>query len=115
MAATYDDSLPGDKDRVRAMLGGGVTILPVASPLLTDEHITAVLAAQSTVAATVAWLAKELIVRFAGKPTTIKAGDVAVSYADRIPEWRRLANEQSGVTGATSSLGTLSVPISSVW
>lgn len=115
MTATYSDALPTDRDIIRAMLGGPVTILPAAAPLLTDEHIDAILDMQGTVAASVAWLAKELIVRFAGKPTKIKAGDVEVDYKDRIPEWRRLANEQSGATGTTSSVGTTSVPTCFVW
>lgn len=114
MAATYNDALPTDKDKVRSDLGGGITILPASSPLLTDEHINAVLLMEGSRQSAVAYLARELVVRFAGKPVSIKAGDVTVDYSARLPAWRELASRLADATSSVSG-GTMSVSNCVVW
>lgn len=119
MAATYNDALPTAKDRIRAALGD----INMAKALLSDEHINAVLVAETnSVPSAIVRLARELIVRFAQKPTKIKAGDVEVDYKDRIQELRNLiatmlavlaaeAAAAGGANGApeTPTLGRVSV------
>ena len=99
MSATYDPALSTDKDTARAMLGDTT----IATALLTDEHINAVISMTGSLAAGVAWLARELVILFAQKPTRITAGDVTVDYADRIPQWQALA-DRGGTNSATTGL-----------
>jgi hypothetical protein len=104
LAATYLDSLPTERDRVRSDLGGRITILPASDPLLTDEHIDAVLTLEGSRASAVAYLARELVVRFAHEPVKVTAGDMSVDYSPRIGLWEALAarNDTSDGSGALS-------------
>lgn len=95
----YDDTLPTDKDRVRAILGDTDT----SDELLTDAHIEAVLTAEGSVSAAVAWLADALVARFAQDPVRITADGVTLDYSRRIPVWQSLATRERGVgSGALS-------------
>lgn len=100
MSASYSTSRTTDRDKVRASLGD-TDVSPAADALFQDEEIDAVLLDTGSVAETVSQLAYELVVRFARKPVSIKAGDVQVSYASRIPEWKALAAQQSASSGLT--------------
>jgi hypothetical protein len=100
VAATYQDNLTRDIDKVRAELGGNVTILPASDPLLTDEHITGVLSWMGSHDAAVSFLAHELVARFAGKPTRLTVGDLTLDYQERIPQWQALANRKATSTGS---------------
>lgn len=118
MAATYDDTLPTEKDKVRSDLGGIVTILPSANPLLTDEHIDAVLELEGSRSSAVAYLARELVMRFAGRPRTIKVGDVSLDYTKRIDHWEELAGRieiSSGTSVEGLSQGSVAVTTEVVW
>lgn len=100
MTATYDETLPTDKDRARAMLGDTNLIKALHS----DEHITAVIAAEGSLMAGVAFLANELYVRFAREPVKWEADGTKMDYSGRLEAWRSLAaSAQAGVAGAGMS------------
>lgn len=92
MAATYDETLASDTDRARAMLGD----TDVTDALFSDEHIAAVISAEGSLKAGVAFLADELVARFAQDPikTTIgeAGGTISVDFSARIDAWRALAS-----------------------
>lgn len=98
MTATYDDTLPTDKDRARAILGDTNT----ASALLSDEHITAVLALEGSVSAGAAALADELIARFARDPVRITTGGDTVDFSGRLTAWQRIVATVRAQGGALS-------------
>lgn len=87
MIASYADTLPTDKDVVRAMLGD----TDVAAPLLSDPHILAVLGVEGSVAAAAAFLAEELAARFAAQPVRVTGEGTTIDYTGRIEGWQRLA------------------------
>lgn len=90
MAATYDDTLPTDKDRARSLVGD----TDVENALHSDEHIDAVLAMQGSVAAASSYLAQELVARFASNPIRKSASGVSVDYTENLRLWRQIAGEQ---------------------
>lgn len=97
MAATYDQLLPTTKDRIRALLGDtavtpGTTVIPDGDELVTDEHITVVLAEEGSVEAALAFLADELVARFSQEPVKVTLSGLAVDYSARIPAWKDLAS-----------------------
>jgi len=102
VATTYNDALLTDKDKVRASLGD----TDMASPLMSDEHITAVLVVEGSIMATVEQLAHELVARFGRQPVTIAAGDVRVDYSERLAVWRELANRNT-TAGSGSGWGAI--------
>lgn len=89
MSATYDDTLPTDLDRVRAQLGDTDT----DAALHSDAHIRAVLSLQSSVAASVAFLARELVARYASQPIRKTADGLTVDYTGRVALWQALAGD----------------------
>lgn len=95
---SYDDTLPTDLDKARALLGDTAT-----TELLTDDHIEAVLALYSF-NSSVAFLATELATRYAQKPGSVSANGKSVSWADRVRTWLALATQMraGGVTGPPS-------------
>lgn len=101
MAATYNTARTTDTDLVRAALGD-TDVSPAADALFQDEEIDAVLLDTGSVSDTVAQLASELVVRFARKPVSIKAGDVAIDYSTRLPAWRDLAARGTAPSAASS-------------
>lgn len=106
MAATYDDTLPTDKDKARSLLGD-TDVDPASEALHSDEHITAVLAWQGSLAAGVVYLAKELIARFATEPVKVTADGVTVDYTARLGVWRTIvAEQQAEVSGGGISFVT---------
>ena len=89
---TYDETLSSDRDVIRATLGD----TDMSRPLLSDEHIAAVQSRRTTVAATIAALASELVTRFALQPVRWEADGLKVDYGERLSVWRQLATAQSG-------------------
>src|SRR5689334_13658269 len=90
MATTYDETLPTDLDRVRAILGD-TDVSPAADALFTDEHINAVLIAEGSLAAGVVFLAEELIARFGQEPVRVAVNGKTVDFSERITIWKTLA------------------------
>jgi hypothetical protein len=104
----YDDTLPTDMDKARAVLQD----IDPANELLSDDHIEAVLGLFATFDAAVAFLADELAVRFAQKPGSVSLpSGLSVSWAFRVAEWRRIAdNARKGlITGGGSSISQVSI------
>lgn len=93
---SYDETLATDRDVARSLLGD------TASVLLTDAHIDAVLTFKGSLNAAVAFLAGELVTRFAQQPTSISLpSGLSVSYAGRLSSWQALAVSLGGLTSAT--------------
>lgn len=95
---SYDDTLPADLDKARALIGD--TSNDSATELVTDDHIDAVLALYPFNGA-VAWLAEELATRFAQKPGSVTLpGGLSVSWSARVSAWQALAKQMraGGVT-----------------
>lgn len=106
---SYDDTLPTDMDKARALLGD--TSNDPTTELLTDDHIEAVLAMQSTFDAAIAWMADELAVRFAQKPGSVSLpSGLSVSWAERVRAWQAIAaNARRG--GITNTASVSLVPV----
>lgn len=94
---TYNDTLPTDRDAIRAMLGD----TDVDALLLSDAHITAVLASEGSATAAAAFLAEELAARFAHEPVRTTGEGVTIDYSGRIDAWYRLAVSLRGQTPTT--------------
>jgi hypothetical protein len=100
---SYDDTLPTERDVIRATLGdtNGDDFL------LSDALIDAARAMQGSVSAAVAWLARSLIARYATEPTRVTADGVTVDYSERLAVWRALITDAT--THATGGAwGTVS-------
>jgi hypothetical protein len=83
---SYNDTLPTDKDKARALLGDTATL-----ELLTDGHMLAVLALYAFNGG-VAFMAEELAARFAQEPGDIGLpSGLRVSWRDRVSTWLALA------------------------
>lgn len=108
MSATYDDTLPTDLDRVRAQLGD----TDKDAALHSDAHIVAVLSLQGSVALAVAFLARELVARYAVQPVRKTADGLTVDYTGRIALWQALASEAAttaaggGISFVPATYGT---------
>lgn len=88
---SYDDTLPADLDKARALLGD--TSNNASTELLTDDHIDAVLLLYAFNGG-VAFLAQELATRFAQKPGNVSLpSGLSVSWADRVKTWLALATQ----------------------
>lgn len=111
MSATYDDTLPTDKDKARSILGV-TTVTSEATALVTDEHIDAVLTWQGSIDGAVSFLASELAARFAQLPSDVSLpSGLRVAWRERIATWLALAGRAS--TGGVSGTQGLSfVPAS---
>jgi len=121
MSASYDEELPTDLDRARHLLGD-TDVDPEENALRSDEHITAVLAAEGSVEAAVAFIADGLIAEFGQEPDTVRlASGLSVSFRDRIDAWKRLvarmeAQIAQAVAAATQAAATTdSVATCAVW
>lgn len=102
---SYDDTLPSDMDRARALLGD--TTNDPATELLTDDHIDAVLSLYAFNPA-VAFMAEGLAARFAQKVSSVSLpGGLSASWSERVKYWLGLA-EQMRKGGVTAS-GAFSV------
>lgn len=115
---TYSDLLDTEKDEVRDQLGvtdisGGAT-----TALISDEHIIAALSALGSVGAAVAYLARELAMRFAQKPTDVSLpSGLRVAWRERVSAWLSLAGDAGVIADAAASpaagLLTTTAPVSS--
>lgn len=92
MAATYNDRLTNELDTIRWQLGD----TDMSDALLSDEHITAVLALKGSVSAAVSTLAGELVRIFARQPVRASSNGKSVDYSDRLAVWRELVSNPSG-------------------
>lgn len=81
----YDPTIQTDRDRARAQLGDTETV-----QLLTDAHMDAALELYGYTLG-VAFMADELAVRFARKPTSVSNSGKSVSWAERVRAWQALA------------------------
>jgi hypothetical protein len=99
---SYDDTLPTDMDKARAVLQD----IDTTAELLSDDHIEAVLAMFATFDLAIAFMADELAVRFAQKPgsVTLSSG-LSVSWSYRVQQWQRIAdNARKGVNATAGSM-----------
>lgn len=95
MSATYDQTHPTARDRVRANLGDtavtlGTTTIPEGSYLHSNAHMDAVLTAYGEPLGQAA-LAHELWARFAQDPSSITLPGLGVSFANLLDAWIALA------------------------
>lgn len=85
-----------NKDYARELLGdtavtAGTTTIPQDVALLSDEHIDQVITDRGSLAHGIAWLADELVTRFAQQPSSTSIGGISASWQERIDAWTRLA------------------------
>lgn len=114
MSATFDELLSTSLDYVRDRIGD-TAVEPEENALRTDEHIEAVLAAEGSREAAIAFIAKGLAVEYAQKPgqVTLPNG-LSVSWAYRVAQWNALAAEMDALVvraGAGTARGVSSGPI----
>lgn len=107
MSGSYDDALPTDRDKIRAILGD----TNAADWLHSDAHIDAVLTWQGGIDAAVAFLARELIARYARQPVVTTALGETVNYSDRLRSWQRIVDRADAglTTDSTGSGGIVMV------
>jgi predicted Rdx family selenoprotein len=95
MAATYSDTDRTPRNRARELIGD-TTVTPntttVADPLMSDAHIDAVLSEQGMFELGVAWLADELLARFAQDPIRVTIDGVTTDMSAWVGIWRDLAS-----------------------
>lgn len=101
MSGTYQDSLPSDRDRARATLGD----TSASDWLHTDDHINAVLTWKGSLDAAVAFLAGELIARFAQEPVRKTAQGESLDYSDRLKSWQAIVAKAEAAASVTSGVG----------
>jgi hypothetical protein len=102
MAATFDQTLPTPKDRMRHLVGD----TDMANPLRQDETYLALLVQYSETGAT-EQMAIALAAQYGQMPDTFSDDGTAVSWKDRVKTWLELAarmrtalNEMDAKTGA---------------
>ncbi|HEU5097903.1 MAG TPA: hypothetical protein VFU22_02590 [Roseiflexaceae bacterium] len=104
MSATYNELLLTDLDRARSLLGDTI-VSPASKALHSDEHMAAVLEAEGSLAAGVAYLADELVTRFAQQPVRIADDGSSIDFSARIPVWQALATRMRALALATAQSG----------
>jgi hypothetical protein len=106
MSAYYDETLEDEISRARAELGDTEFTSDTQDDALhTDEHIEAVLAWKGYTAG-VAFLAEELIVRYATEPDSVRlSSGLTVSFRDRLAAWTRLATRKAAAVTAAADAG----------
>lgn len=83
----YDPTLPGDRDKLRALLGD-----TGSTALLSDAHYDAVLTTYTTFNAALGFLANELAATFAQRPGSVTLPNgLSVAWRDRVATWLALA------------------------
>lgn len=110
MSATYNDTLPTDRDRVRAIIGA-TDVSSEAAALVSDEHIDAVLDWKQSLDGAVSFIAGELASQYAQQPGSVRLpSGLAVSWSDRVKRWSELAaSAASG--GITNTASVTQVPV----
>ncbi len=112
---SYNDALLTNIDKVRSLLGD----TDAADWLFSNEHITAVLDQQGSLASGVAYLANELVARFGRQPTRMSDLGTTVDYGERLAAWRAIAGsavpDTSGYAGATGTLGKTALVQPTAW
>lgn len=100
MAATYDNTLPTAKDRIRHQ----VADTDMANPLRPDEEYLAALAnagsATNAEALATLAMAQSLASEYAQLPTTISDDGTALSWSDRVKTWLALVSRIEGEVAA---------------
>lgn len=100
---TYDDTLSTDKDKARSQIGD----TDITDALMSDEHIEAVLTWKGSVALAVAYLAQELIARFARDPIRMTDNGATTDMTENMRIWRQLAGDaQAAASGGALSFVT---------
>lgn len=94
MSATFDETLPTEKDEARELLGDSIVIpgtTLVASPLRSDARILAAIARKGFLLG-VALLADGLVTEFGQQPVQLGENGASISFAARVPAWQALAS-----------------------
>lgn len=109
MSATYDETLPTEKDEARSLLGDTV-VVPAEDALRSDEHYLAVIAKKGLEAG-VAFIADSLVAQFSQDPVKITLSGLAVDFSARIPTWEKLATRMRAAAATASGAATLSAGV----
>lgn len=92
MAATYDNSLPTAKDRIRNQLAD----IDMAAPLRPDEEYLAAIANAGSVtnaeALATLFMAQSLASEYAQLPVTISDDGTTLSWPDRVKTWQAIVS-----------------------
>lgn len=112
MTATFDQTLPTAKDRLRRALGDAAT----TNALRQDEEYVAVLARLSgNETAALVEMAAGLAAEFAQRPDSISDEDGALSWRERVKTWLALAEtgraQLADAAAAAASGGASSVAV----
>lgn len=110
MAATFNELLPTERDRLRLLLGD----TNMDAPLYTDEAYDAELIAAGSLEGAGLTLARGLVARYGQMPDSISiSGEFSISWKARIAVWSELIAAWAGSSGSTGlSSGFLSVAAS---
>lgn len=104
---TYDETLSSDRDKIRALLGD----IEESAPYFTDEHIDAVYELKaSDLNLSAAFLANELVARFARNPIRWTAEGVSVDMSGQLSIWQSLAQTAGSLTMVPATYGSADLP-----
>lgn len=109
MSATYDETLPTEKDEARYLLGDTV-VEPESRALRSDEHINAVIAKKGFELG-VAFIAEGLIAEFGQQPVKLSDSGASLDFSARIPAWTTLAQRMRAAAAAADGSTTLSAGV----
>jgi len=87
IAGSWNDTLPSDRDKLRALIGD----TNADGWLLSDAHLDAVLSLKGSLLAAVGFCADELIARFAQQPIRVSSQGESVDFSERIAVWRQIS------------------------
>ncbi len=111
MTATYDETLPTAKDRMRLQLGD-TEVSPEENALLSDETYTALLVQFVTEPEATARAAESLALRYAQEPDSVSISGDSYSWRDRVKSWLELARRlRAGATAAASVVSAAAVVV----
>lgn len=101
MSATYDDTLPTDRDWVRHELGD----TDIAAPLRQDETYDALILALGKQGA-LRTVARALASEYARKPSSVSLpSGLSVSWSSRVSNWQAIADGKTVIAGALTGGG----------
>lgn len=103
ISGSWNDTLPTDRDRLRALIGDTAA----DAWLLSDSHLDAVLSLKGSLLAAVGFCCDELIARFAQQPVRTSSQGELIDFGERIAVWRQIsAQAKAEVSAAGNATGS---------
>jgi hypothetical protein len=113
---SFDNTLPSNRDRARALVGD----TDEENELFSDDHYDAVEAQQTSFELFVAFIADELVAVYAQEPDRVGLSDgTSVAWTERIGAWKALASRMRGLDAVMNVTSSRAIsapsPTMAVW